>query len=199
MKMLALFIALLFLVFFLLHRVGVSPRHDATRPNAEYAAHLARSAELAVDPPAGSDEEENMVARVRRAFTPFDPGNIRAHFPVAYAQEFYFRDAFHSFTERDAMVEYMMKTALQSPGVTFEFEPPARRGIDFYLPWVMVIPDPKGGEAQRSIGVSRLRFNAQGKVIFHQDYWDSADVLVPRVPVANGLIELVRRRFSSDI
>ena len=50
-------------------------------------------------------------------------------------------------------------------------------------------------DGQQSMGVSHLRFDAEGKVIFHHDYWDSADVLVPRVPIANGLIELVRRRF----
>jgi len=195
MKMLLLFLILLALAFYQLHRVGAAPRHNATGPDALFLSHLESSAELASNPPPGSAEEEEMVAGVRRAFSPFDMGNIRSHFPAAYASGFYFRDAFHTFTDRDEMVDYMMKTALQSPGVTFEFEAPARNGVDFYLPWVMVIPDRRGGEPQRSVGVSRLRFNAQGKVIFHQDYWDSADVLVPRVPVANGLIELVRRRF----
>lgn len=195
MKMLFLFLLFLIPALFLVHRVGQQPRHNATGTDELYETNLARSAAEAVNPPPGSPEAEEMVARVRRAFTPFDAGNIRSHFPEAYAAAFYFRDAFHTFTDREEMVEYMIKTALQSPGVTFEFEAPARNGIDFYLPWVMVIPDRKGGEAQRSIGVSRLRFNERGQVIFHQDYWDSADVLVPRVPVANGLIELVRRRF----
>jgi hypothetical protein len=178
-----------------LHHFGTSPRHDAAGTNPLYLEHLARSAESAVNPPPGSDAERALVQKVTSAFHPFTYGNVTLKFPEAYAGTFYFRDAFHVFTDRDTMVAYMQRTARQSPGVTFEFEAPGRNGIDFYLPWVMVLPAREGGEPQRSVGVSRLRFNEDGQVIFHQDYWDSADVLVPRVPVANGIIELVRRRF----
>lgn len=195
MKAVFVFLLLLAGLFTWLHVFGRTPRHDASGTNALYLEHLARSAELAVNPPPGSELERELVGRVKSAFNPFSFGNVTLKFPEAYAKEFYFRDAFHTFTDLDTMVAYMQRTAQQSPGVTFEFEAPGRNGIDFYLPWVMVLPAGDGGEPQRSIGVSRLRFNAEGKVIFHQDYWDSADVLVRRVPVANGLVELVRRRF----
>lgn len=181
--------------FVWLHYFGKSPRHDATGTDELYLEHLARSAELAVNPAPGSEEEQALVQKVKNAFNPFSYGNVTLKFPEAYAETFYFRDAFHVFTDRETMVAYMQRTAQQSPGVTFEFEEPGRNGIDFYLPWVMVLPGSEGEAPQRSVGLSRLRFNEDGRVIFHQDYWDSADVLVRRVPVANGLIELVRRRF----
>jgi hypothetical protein len=183
------------LLFVWLHRVGKSPRHAATAPDALHEEWLATSAALAQNPAPGSDEERVLIDKVKAAFHPFSVENVTANFPKAYAESFYFRDAFHLFTERGPMVDYMIKTAALSPGVTFEYGAVARNGIDHYLPWVMVLPSRSGGSPQRSLGVSRLRFNAEGQVIFHQDYWDSADVLVPRVPIANGLIELVRRRF----
>lgn len=195
MKPMFVFVILLAVLFTWLHFFGKSPRHHATSPDSLYLEHLARSAELAVNPPSGSEEEHVLVQKVMNAFNPFSYGNVTLKFPEAYAETFYFRDAFHIFTDRDTLVAYMQRTAQQSPGVTFEFEAPARNGIDFYLPWTMILPSRDGSESQRSLGVSRLRFNEQGLVIFHQDYWDSADVLVPRVPVANGIIELVRRRF----
>ncbi|MGA0334473.1 MAG: nuclear transport factor 2 family protein [Kiritimatiellia bacterium] len=186
----------LFLVlFFYLHRVGVKPRHEATAPNPLYQEWLEKTAELAASPVAGSAEETAWIAKVQNAFTPFTPEGAAANFPLAYAEDFYFRDAFHTYTDRQEMTDYMVKSAEMSPGVTFEFSPVVRQGIDFYLPWVMVLPGKDGAAPQRSLGMSHLRFNEQGQVIFHQDYWDSADVLVPRVPVANGMIELVRRRF----
>lgn len=186
----------LFLLLFLwLNMLGQNPRHDATGDNALYLEWLEKTAQQAANPEPGGVEEREWVQRVKDAFHPFDVENVTRNFPAAYAENFYFRDAFHVFTEREAMVDYMRATALQSPGVTFEFGTPAREGVDVYLPWIMVLPDRGGGDPQRSLGVSRLRFNEQGQVIFHQDYWDSADVLVKRVPVANGLIEAVRRRF----
>jgi len=183
------------ILFVFLHRLGASPRHDAAGPSEEYLSWLERTEALAVNPEPGSEEEAKLIKKVQRAFTPFEVENVLANFPEAYAETFYFRDAFHSFTDLDTMVAYMEKSARISPGVTFTFGPPAREGIDMYLPWTMILPGKDGSPDQHSIGISRLRFNEEGKVIFHQDYWDSADVLVPKVPVANGLIEAVRRRF----
>jgi hypothetical protein len=186
----------LFLVlFFYLNRVGVKPRHEATAPNALYLEWLGKTGALAAKPRLGSNQEKEWIAKVQNAFTPFTPEQTAKYFPEAYADVFYFRDAFHTYTDRKTMVDYMVKSAEMSPGVTFEFSPVLRNGIEFYLPWVMVLPAKDGGGPQRSMGMSHLRFNQEGQVIFHQDYWDSADVLVPKVPVANGLIELVRRRF----
>lgn len=186
---------LFIVVFMFLHRLGKSPRHDATGPNAQYREWLDRTASEAVSFEPGSEGLKEAINRVRDAFTPFTVEQVSAGFPEAYAESFYFRDAFHSYTELSAMLDYMVKSAEMSPGVTFEFSDPAVSGIDVLLPWTMVLPDRDDGDTQKSLGMTRLRFNEAGKVIFHQDYWDSADVLVPRVPVANGLIEAVRRRF----
>ncbi|MDF3129199.1 hypothetical protein P0Y35_08335 [Kiritimatiellaeota bacterium B1221] len=191
-----IFATLCFILLFIwLHQVGKSPRHHATGVTEAYKEALSTSASLAENPEVGGAQEREWIANVEKAFHPFTPEGAAKYFPLAYAETLYFRDAFHHYTDLETMVAYMVKSAEMSPGVTFEFSPVVRSGIDFYLPWVMVLPSKNGGEAQRSVGVSHLRFNAQGKVIFHQDYWDSADVLVPKVPVANGLIELVRRRF----
>jgi len=191
-----IFMFILFLVLFIyLNQIGADPRHTATGPNALYTEWLDKTAELAVEPD-GQSQEKAWIEKVQNAFSPFTPETTQKNFPIAYAENFYFRDAFHTFTDREEMVAYMVKSAEMSPGVTFEFSPVVREGIDFYLPWVMILPGKDGEEPQRSIGMSQLRFNEEGQVIFHQDYWDSADVLVPRVPVANGLIELVRRRIS---
>lgn len=186
-----LFVAL----FLYLNGLGKTPRHDATGPTDLYQKWLKESEASAVNPEPGSAEEAALVEKVKKAFTPFEVENVLAHFPEAYAERFYFRDAFHVFTDLQTMVDYMEKSARISPGVTFTFGEVARNGQDIYLPWTMILPGKNGAPDQKSLGVSRLRFNQEGKVIFHQDYWDSADVLVPRVPVANGLIEAVRRRF----
>lgn len=181
----------LFVVLFLyLHGVGKKPRHDATVPNALYQEWEAKTRSQAATPSA--EQLEQWTGRVKEAFTPFEAERAARNFPEAYAESFYFRDAFHLYTDLEEMTAYMVKTAEASPGVTFTFYDPVQSGIEVILPWTMVFP---GKDGPQSLGVSHLRFNADGKVIFHQDYWDSADVLVPKVPVANGIIELVKRRF----
>lgn len=180
-------------LFVYLHRVGKSPRHPATAPNRLYTEWETQTAEQAVIPSA--EQLQEWTQRVQDAFTPFEAERAAENFPKAYAEEFYFRDAFHLYTDLEKMTDYMVRTAEASPGVTFTFRPPLAQGIDVILPWTMVLPNKSGGDPEQSLGISHLRFNPDGRVIFHQDYWDSADVLVPKVPVANGILEIVRRQF----
>ena len=42
-------------------------------------------------------------------------------------------------------------------------------------------------KAMSSLGISQLKMNAQGKVIFQQDYWDSNNGLYRQLPVVGGV------------
>lgn len=46
-------------------------------------------------------------------------------------------------------------------------------------------------------GASHLRFNARGKVLYHRDYWDTAEELYAKVPLLGGLMRLLRRRLAA--
>jgi len=184
---------LFMMLFMYLNKVGKDPRHDATGENELYTEWEEKTRARAVVP--SEEQLEAWTTKVREAFTPFEAERAAENFPKAYDEDFYFRDAFHLYTDLQEMTDYMVKTAEASPGVTFTFRPAIQNGIDIILPWTMILPSKDGGDAQKSLGVSHLRFSPEGKVIFHQDYWDSADVLVKRVPIANGIIELVRRQF----
>jgi hypothetical protein len=50
----------------------------------------------------------------------------------------------------------------------------------------------KPEQIERSMGMSHMRLNTEGKVVFHQDYWDPTDVIYTRIPVANWLIKKVK-------
>jgi hypothetical protein len=79
----------------------------------------------------------------------------------------------------------------------FDFEPPIRHGSDYYLRWTMNVnlkSEPEDQVAQ-ALGMSHLRFDAKGKVIFQQDYWDPTDVLYSRIPLAGWLIRKVKQRL----
>jgi hypothetical protein len=46
-----------------------------------------------------------------------------------------------------------------------------------------------------SIGMSHLRFDAQGRVVYQQDYWNAADGLYQHIPLLGTAIAAIKRRL----
>jgi hypothetical protein len=43
--------------------------------------------------------------------------------------------------------------------------------------------------------MSHIRYNSEGKVIFHQDYWDPTDIVYRRIPIAKQLISYTKGKM----
>lgn len=53
------------------------------------------------------------------------------------------------------------------------------------------------GETQIMHGVSHLRFDADGKVCYHRDYWDTAEELYMKLPAVGLLMRGLRKALSA--
>ena len=53
------------------------------------------------------------------------------------------------------------------------------------------------GEAQVMRGVSHLRFDADGKVNYHRDYWDTGEELYMKLPALGTLMRGLRRALAA--
>lgn len=172
--------------------------HRQTEPDPGYLAALAATSRPG-NPgvPAGSAMETAAIAAVTNLFTNYTADALRVNIRKVYADEVYFRDAFRQFGRAEEIETYMLKGLEPVRSCTFEFEKVAAAGGDYYLPWTMVVSfqsDP-AGVVNRTMGVSRMRFNAEGRVVFHQDYWDPTDLVWSRIPVASPLIRWVKGRL----
>jgi hypothetical protein len=49
-----------------------------------------------------------------------------------------------------------------------------------------------------TIGMTQLRFDRDGRIRFHQDFWDSAQGFYQHVPVLGAAIRSVARRMESN-
>ena len=54
------------------------------------------------------------------------------------------------------------------------------------------------GRALTVRGVTHLRFDAEGRVTLHRDYWDAAEELYEKLPVVGGLMRLIKRRLATS-
>ena len=143
-------------------------------------------------------QDEDRALKVLTAlFEDFSSTNLLQHTRQAYADTFYFRDGFKHYSQIDDLEAYMVHSAEPLRSCQFEFSEPIRNPPDYYLRWVMKVnlkrDDPD--RVQEVIGMSHVRFNSKGKVVFQQDYWDPTDVLYRRIPIANGLIGYVRSKL----
>lgn len=76
----------------------------------------------------------------------------------------------------------------------------ARSGNDYYVRWTMKFAAPalSGGKPVTSVGISQIRFNREGKVAFHQDFWDSGKNFYAHLPVIGGAVGYVSKRLKSN-
>ncbi len=148
-------------------------------------------------PAAGSQAEREAIARVKDFLSSLTPENVQARTSEVYAANAYFNDTLKTLRGSEEIEAYLLHTAKTVDGISVEFDDVARSGPDFYFRWRMDFQAPKlrGGDTIRTIGMTQIRFDADGKVILHQDYWDSMAGLFEHLPVTNQMADLVRSKL----
>lgn len=174
-----------------------SGRTAITSPSDTYQNALAYSGTRAVAFTPGSEVERVALDRVTAFFTDFSESNVTARVRGVYAPDAYLRDGFKELQGVEAIAPYMIRSTDPLRRCTFVFEQITANGPEYYLRWVMRVNlkrDPEDRE-DAVIGMSHIRFDAEGQVIFQQDYWDPSDVLYSRIPIAGWLINTVKARL----
>ena len=186
------------ILFFSFGCLTAPTMHTQTVPDAAYQAALARTeTNLAQLPTPGSAEEAAMLQPMMALFKQYTETNLRENIQKVYAENVYFRDAFKQLNTAAEIEEYMVAGLAPIEGAEFAFNNVLRTGVDYYFDWTMRLDFKKTpkGTWEESIGMSRMRFNADGQVIFHQDYWDPTDIVYKRIPIVRQLIAYVKRKL----
>ncbi|MEN8661367.1 MAG: hypothetical protein ACN4GF_07195 [Lentimonas sp.] len=172
--------------------------HTQTVPDTHYREALVQSdpAQYTLPLP-GSTEETAMLSAVMALFANYTYDNLSKNVEKVYAEEVYFRDAFKQLNSASDIRQYMLAGLEPLEASEFVFTNVTSNAGDFYLDWTMRLDFKKTptGTWEESIGMTRIRFNSEGKVIFHQDYWDPTDIVYKRIPLAKQLIAYVKKKL----
>ncbi len=162
--------------------------------NASYEQALARTAPLAVILAPGSEEERRAFAGVQRYFTGMTTASVRDLTSLVYAPESYLNDTLVAIEGSANIEAYFAHTAGQVRTLNVEFLERAPVGTDWYVRWQMtVIADGlNGGQPIVTYGVTQFRFDPQGRVLIHKDFWDAGSGLYEQLPVLGRVIRRVR-------
>lgn len=125
---------------------------------------------------------------------------VRENALKVYAADAYLDDTLvvhHGAAEIEA---YFVKTSETVTSYKLTIDDIARSNDDYYVRWTMIFSAPalSGGKPVHSIGVSQVRFNREGKVEFHQDFWDSGKNFYAHLPVVGGAVGYIRKQLKSN-
>ena len=123
--------------------------------------------------------------------------NVRERVRETYAPGAWFNDTLATEVGIDAIEKYLLKTARGSEMIKGTTQDVAVSGADCYVRWTLEFRTKNlaGGKPIVTEGVSQLRFDEEGRIILHQDFWNPAagvyqhlPLLGPAIRYVNGLI-----------
>lgn len=162
--------------------------------NASYERALERTAPLAVTLVPGSEAERRAFDGVQRYFAGMTADSVRELTAAVYAPEAYLNDTLVGIDGADSIEAYFSHTMERARLLNVEFLEKAPAGTDWYVRWRMTVAADglNGGEEVVTYGVTQFRFDADGRVLIHKDFWDSGTGLYEQLPVLGGVIGRVR-------
>lgn len=145
----------------------------------------------------GSVGEKEALERFQNLLTGLEPTKVAELAREVYSEDAYFNDTLKTLHGSEAISSYLLHTAENVDDIQVTMLDVARSGPDYYLRWKMVFQAPKlrRGQPIVTIGITQARFNAEGQVVLHQDYWDSAAGLYEHVPVLGSLVHAIQQRL----
>lgn len=163
----------------------------------EYLTELAKQRKQPLAFKVGSPQETAAIERFQRFFADFSPNKIASLLEQTYSSDVWFNDTLKTIRGTAQLREYLRHSAEAVESCTVEVHETLNNNLgDYYVRWTMSIRFKKfkRGQTTQTIGISHLRFNEQGLVCLHQDYWDSTAGIFEHIPVIGWLIAKVKAR-----
>lgn len=174
---------------------------SAVRRRTDFSEEFRAAYEAAAARPtvaAGSESERSAIARVKRFLGNWSEATIREQTDQVYAPDAYLNDTLKTLHGATQIRDYFLETAENAESITVEFAD-VTRATDgaHYFRWVMDVRMKKvaAGKTIRTPGITLVRFDEKGRVLIHQDYWDSAAGLWEHVPVIGRGIRTIKARL----
>jgi len=137
------------------------------------------------------------VARVVALFERLTPADV-ARLGEFYASDARFKDPFNDVVGLPQIERVFahMFVALDEP--RFVVHAAVVDGDQCFLTWDFLFRFRRFGRQPQAVrGATHLRFDAQGLVALHRDYWDAAEELYEKLPLLGALMRWLKRRASS--
>ncbi len=134
--------------------------------------------------------------RVVQAFEGLSPQTLSALLDL-YAEQARFKDPFNEAQGRAAIANIFSHMFATVDGPRFEVLQTITQGEQAFLNWDFHFQRRPSGQPLRIHGATHLRFDEQGRITWHRDYWDAAEELYAKLPLLGSLMRWLQRRLSA--
>jgi hypothetical protein len=142
----------------------------------------------------GSEQEREAIELFVSLYATYTEDNIRRYIRELYALDAYYRDSFTELRGVDDIESYFIQGTHIMHEVSFDLQEVAVHEGNYYFRWITRFSlKRKKGDVIHLPGMSHVRFNKEGRIIFHQDFWD-AGVIYERLPIIGFIIRWLRGR-----
>ena len=145
-------------------------------------------------PAAGSTPEparQSPALRLARFYETLTPAALDG-LGQLYAPDARFKDPFNEVVGIAAIRRIFAHMFATTEAPRFEVTDCIEQGGQAMLGWTFRFA--LRGRALTVRGVTHLRFDAEGRVTLHRDYWDAAEELYAKLPVVGALMRWLRRQ-----
>ncbi len=181
----------------LLSACSAAPRGATQAAWSDYLDTLGRlqAGGAALEP--GGAEERRAIARFQELLSDLKAPDFAARVGDVYADDVFFNDTLKTLNGVGEVEAHLLATAEALEECTVEFVDLTASDGDYYFRWVMTVRHQRlaRGEALRSVGMTHVRFDAEGKVVLHQDFWDSTGGFFEHVPALGWLLRRAKARL----
>jgi hypothetical protein len=142
-----------------------------------------------------SETEKHAIERFKSFYAVFSSDIIKKDVRNVYAETAYFRDGYREVQGRDAIEAYFLKSAETVHECTFDIQDVSVHNGNYYFRWIMHLTTKRWkDEPITAVGMSHVRYDRDGMVTFHQDYWDTS-VIYEKVPIMGSVIRWIKQQF----
>ena len=185
---------------------GCSQSPDSAAPsllqalNASYEQAMRETQASAYRFVPGSPAEQAAIARLQAFFTDMTADSALAQVADVYAPNAYLNDTVVGIFGADVIGDYFAHAAAQADVFNVVFLDVARGDVDYYIRWQMTVRADalSGGEPVVSYGTTQFRFDQQGRVLVHKDFWDAATGVYEHLPYVGSFVAYIHRKLGGD-
>lgn len=141
--------------------------------------------------------EGTALEKFLKTYTELNANNLQLLADI-YTEDVRFIDPAHEIRSLVRLTDYFASLYSNISFIQFQFSDHQRVAEQGYVQWQMNFSHPrlKGGRAITVDGASYFRFNDNGKVYFHRDYFDLGAMLYEQLPLLGRIIIAVKKRLG---